>query len=496
MSIASEINRINTNISAAYDAAEAKGATMPATENSANLADTVASIPQGSGGALEEKEVNFFDYDGTLLYSYSKAEAASLASLPSLPTHEGLTAQGWTHTFEQIQAFAVSDRPFLEVGATFITDDGSTRLYFEVPDVIGIKLSLSLTISGNLALDIDWGDSSPVETVTTTATLSHTMNVSHTNVMVKIAPTGTGTYTFSLLNNPPYSLYVFLQKAEIGSNVSSLPSFSSLYYLEYITIPQGIANSISPSTFLSCYSLISCVLPIGMESIGANAFSSCYQLRRLIIPDSVMSIGDYSIQNCYSLKSLVIPERISIIANTMIRQCYILKKISLPNIVQIENYGISNNLCLNLILPSTVRQIGDSGISSCDIRELDIPDGVTQISNRMCYNNQKLQKVTIPDSVTSIGNNSFQLCTCLIQIAIPSSVTSIGTAAFSNCYNLLIIDISGYTDPNNLPTLVNYNAFPTNASMIIYVADQTMLDAFKTGTNWSRLNAYYKIKGA
>lgn len=495
MSIASEISRIKTNIAAAYDEAEAKGATMPATENSANLADTVASIPQGSGGALEEKEVNFFDYDGTLLYSYSKAEAASLASLPSLPTHEGLTAQGWTHTFEQIQAFTVSDRPFLEVGATFITDDGSTRLYFEVPDIIGIKLSLLLTISGNLALDIDWGDSSPVETVTASATLSHTMNVSHTNVMVKITPTGTGTYTFSLERATPYVLYAFLQKVEIGSNVSLLLSFTYHYLLEYITIPQGI-NSISYATFNGCFSLISCVLPIGIESIGQSSFVSCYQLQRLIIPDSVMSIGDYSIQNCCNLKSLVIPERISIIANTMIRQCYSLEKISLPNIVQIENQGISNNYCLNLILPSTVRQIGENGISSCAIRELDIPDGVTQISKRMCYNNQILQKVTIPDSVTSIGDNSFQSCTRLIQISIPSSVKSIGGSAFANCDNLVIIDISGYTDPNNLPTLVNYNAFPTNASMIIYVADQTMLDAFKTGTNWSRLNAYYKIKGA
>lgn len=46
MSVASEINRIKANIADAYDEAEAKGATMPATENSANLADTIGSIPQ------------------------------------------------------------------------------------------------------------------------------------------------------------------------------------------------------------------------------------------------------------------------------------------------------------------------------------------------------------------------------------------------------------------------------------------------------------------
>ena len=49
MTIASEIQRIQTNISNAYSALEGKGATMPVTENSANLADTVLTIPSGGG---------------------------------------------------------------------------------------------------------------------------------------------------------------------------------------------------------------------------------------------------------------------------------------------------------------------------------------------------------------------------------------------------------------------------------------------------------------
>ena len=45
MTIASEITRINNNIAAAYTAASGKGATMPATQNSANLATTIGSLP-------------------------------------------------------------------------------------------------------------------------------------------------------------------------------------------------------------------------------------------------------------------------------------------------------------------------------------------------------------------------------------------------------------------------------------------------------------------
>lgn len=50
MTIESEITRIQNNIAAAYTAASGKGATLPATENSDNLATCIGSIPSGGGG--------------------------------------------------------------------------------------------------------------------------------------------------------------------------------------------------------------------------------------------------------------------------------------------------------------------------------------------------------------------------------------------------------------------------------------------------------------
>lgn len=50
MSIASQITRINNNISNAYSACSAKGATMPPAQNSANLANCISSISGGGGG--------------------------------------------------------------------------------------------------------------------------------------------------------------------------------------------------------------------------------------------------------------------------------------------------------------------------------------------------------------------------------------------------------------------------------------------------------------
>lgn len=50
MTIASEIQRIKDNIAASYAECNAKGATLPAVENSASLPDTIASISGGGGG--------------------------------------------------------------------------------------------------------------------------------------------------------------------------------------------------------------------------------------------------------------------------------------------------------------------------------------------------------------------------------------------------------------------------------------------------------------
>ena len=54
MSIVSEINRINTNIANAYSKCNEKGATMPQTQNSSNLASTIDSISSGGGADLSD----------------------------------------------------------------------------------------------------------------------------------------------------------------------------------------------------------------------------------------------------------------------------------------------------------------------------------------------------------------------------------------------------------------------------------------------------------
>ena len=56
----------------------------------------------GSGGS-GENDVTFYDYDGSIVTSYSAADFAALTEMPANPSHEGLTAQGWNWSLTDAQ---------------------------------------------------------------------------------------------------------------------------------------------------------------------------------------------------------------------------------------------------------------------------------------------------------------------------------------------------------------------------------------------------------
>ena len=113
---------------------------------------TNAVIQTGGTTTVTESDVNFYDYDGTLLYSYTTAEANALTSLPDLPDRksEGLTAQEWNYTLAQIQTIVKAD-----VGVTYITTDGKTYAYLRLTVVSGLTPSIYFTKSDTSTLTLE-----------------------------------------------------------------------------------------------------------------------------------------------------------------------------------------------------------------------------------------------------------------------------------------------------------------------------------------------------
>ena len=246
------------------DAIRAKDGTT-GTMTLAEMPGKIAAIQTGSGGSssASQNDVNFYDYDGTLVASYSLTEAQSLTALPDGPTHDGLTFQGWNYTLEKVKAFT---RP-MNVGAIYITDDGKTRLHIRIAAEGRMNVPLYISQTKTKGVTIDWGDGSPIKTLVGTGNV----NTTHTyasigDYVITLDPAngckigfGNGTSSYCVMGSTGNNGKVYcnmLQAVNIGKNVTSIGIYTFYYCssLASITIPEGVA-SISTAAFQTCYGM-------------------------------------------------------------------------------------------------------------------------------------------------------------------------------------------------------------------------------------------------
>ena len=302
----------------------------------------------GGSSSASPKDVNFYDYDGTLVASYSLSEAQSLTALPDGPTYDGLTFQGWNYTLEKVKAFT---RP-MNVGAMCITDDGKTRLHIRIAAEgrMNVPLYISQTVENGVT--IDWGDGSATETLAGTGNV----NTTHTyasigDYTITLNPVdgcklglGDGSSSHCVLGSIDKNGRVYcnmLQAVNIGKNVTSIGTYALqyCYSLASITIPESV-TSIGSYVFNNCYSLASITIPNSATSIGSFAFNNCFSLTSITIPNNVTSIGNSAFGNCYSLASITIPNSVTRIGDSVFSYCFSLASVTIPyGVTSIGNYA-------------------------------------------------------------------------------------------------------------------------------------------------------------
>lgn len=361
MSVVDEINRIKTNIANAYTSLGEKGATLPAVLNSANLASVVATVPTGGGTiSLPEKDVNFYDYDGTVVASYTASDFANLTELPANPSHDGLTAQGWNWTLADAQTY-VADYGKLNIGQTYITDDGKTRIYIHLEEG---RLKPTLGFATNGTVTIDWGDGSTQDvTGTSTSTTIYTQHIYLSGgdyvITLKLlddtkkiyiigASQGTNLILKSSSENAVTSRVYnnAIKKIELGSNISfNNYAFNQCQGLETITIPESTGGTNAAYMFQYCYSLKIVIFPINAaNSISTYAFRDCHTLKIISLPKRMAVFGTYAFQNCYILKDIQISTNVSSLADNLFANCYSFTKLMLPkSISNFSAYAVVNN---------------------------------------------------------------------------------------------------------------------------------------------------------
>ena len=441
-----------TDLTKVASAIREKGGTSDPLVYPDGFVTAIGNIQTGGTTPGAPGDITFYDYDGTIVTSWTLAELATKTALPDYPSHDGLICQGWNWSLADLKT---TNRK-MNVGAMYITDDGKTRIYIRLEEG---RTSPMLGVCPNGTVTVDWGDGTTPNTLTGTSITNLRVTPNHSyatpgEYVIKltvdgamgICGEGESNFGSAILRYSIFSdarNYVYrnsVQKIEFGSGVTSIGNNSFAYCssLESITIPNSVPR-IEESAFNSCYSLASATIPNSVTSIDTYAFNSCHSLTSATIPNSVTSIGNNSFAYCTSLVSATIP--------------------------------------------NSVTSIKAGAFSGCDsLASIAIPNSVTSIEGyifQYCYS---LASIAIPINMSSVGNNMFFNCYSLASATIPNSVTSIGTYAFSYCYSAAFYDFSNHT---SVPTLANTNAFNDIPADCQIRVPASLVNEWKAATNWA-----------
>lgn len=378
----------------------------------------------------EESDINFWDYDGTLLYAWTLAELATKTELPPLPSHDGLICQGWNWTLAEIKA----EGHEVDVGTNYITDDGKTRIYIHLEEG---RTSPMLGICPNGTLTVDWGDGTTPDTLTGTSTTAVKWTPAHAytapgNYVIKLTVDG----TFGFYGTFSADLYGALLRHSASADKRNMVYRNAIRRVE---IGSGIA-AIADNAFNNCFWIAEISLPRSIARIGNSAFYTNYSLKFAAIPSGA-SIDNSAFTNCFALSGLSLPATISAIPNYMLNSCFIV------------GFGAT---------PGNVQSLGVAAYQ----------------------NNYSRKMITLPASLSIIPASLCVNCYSLAQVIVPSSVASIGAGAFQNCYGVKLYDFSKHTA---VPTLANANAFTGIAADCEIRVPASLADSWKAATNWSTL---------
>lgn len=172
---------------------------------------------------------------------------------------------------------------------------------------------------------------------------------------------------------------------------------------------------------------------------GADLYLNGERITKLTIPEGVTEVGN-SFTGCGSIEEVVVPEGVKSISQKAFRGCFNLTSISLPS--SLESIGASAFVnCDNL---SSVYITDLAKWCSVELNEFlyylgyyeegVFPNPLSKGAD-LYLNNEKVIDLIIPSSVRTLGN-SFTGCGSIISVTIPATTTTIKDNAFEGCSNL------------------------------------------------------------
>lgn len=299
------------------------------------------------GESVPEKDVNYIDYDGTIVASYTVNEFLELSNHPANPIHSRLTSQGWNWTLSDAKTY-VNKYYKLWIGQMYITKSGNTEIDIELTNENLLSPYLSLRVNG--IVDIDWGDESTksrVEgnSISTNIYTPHTYNnLGKYTISIEVIEGNFEFGYFQLLvsategYNTRYNSYI--KAIYIGEGMNKLFA-ANCYLLQTITIPY-YENGFNFDSIADCSCLQSVTIPNGVTSLYSEAFTQNEALQIVSLPKSINIINTNIFSECQGLRSITLPDNITNIGSSCFTSCRCLCSLTVPqNVTNIDSTALA-----------------------------------------------------------------------------------------------------------------------------------------------------------
>lgn len=265
----------------------------------------------------------------------------------------------------------------------------------------------------------------------------------------------------------------YIPVVEIGNN-----AFVNRTEIYTVSLPSTV-KKIGARAFAACNQMRTINLS-EIEYIGANAFSGCKALKNVSLPD-IEYIEPGTFEYCEKLETIHIPKSVKEICADAFINCKVLKTVTgCEGVEKIGGYAFTGSAIETVPFCKGLKEIGNYAFSFTNINDVTLPEGFEKIGAYAFECAYKFSNLILPESVKSIGDNAFYDCnieelylpdgleklgknafwgTNISSLDIPSALTEIPNYAFANCNNLVVINV-----PSNIKR-VGVRAFGSQMSL-------------------------------
>lgn len=261
-----------------------------------------------------------------------------------------------------------------------------------------------------------------------------------------------------------------------------------------LKIPQSVIH-IGSRAFERCDFTGELVLPPKMEYLGSDAFLDCkYMTGTVQIPDGLTTL-ERAWNGMKLTGPVVVPQGIKVIngIGAPITSLIIPEGVEEVNGIFGQGWdkrGEPKILKGDIILPSTLKRLGDGAFSQTGISHVSIPEGIDVIPASAFSETDIIDTLKLPSTISLINHHAFYFCEKLNAVILPAGLKRIENSAFEGCFSLNYIQCLGSEPPVLSSTNVFNGVAKDNFTLVVPEGAE---DAYRNAEGWKefkRIAAY------